>query len=182
MKSCLVVYYSRTGITQEVAQRIAAQCACESERIVDTRARRGVTGYLRSAYEALTNATPPIAATTRDPGDYELVILGAPVWAGRLAAPMRSYLHAHAGRLHAVAAFCTMGGSGGEAVLDEIAALCGKPLAARTALSDSDIKGGHDRERIAQLIRSATAAPERPVPWTGAPRHAADHTPKGSAL
>lgn len=178
MKTCLVVYYSRTGITQEVAQRIAAGCACESERIVDTRARRGVIGYLQCGYEALAHATPPIAPATRDPGDYALVILGSPVWAGRLASPMRSYLHAHAGRLHAVAAFCTMGGSGGEAVLDEIAALCGKPLVACMALADGDIRSGHDHERIGQFIRTtaaaAAAAPERPAPWTGAPWRAAE--------
>ena len=182
MKSCLVVYYSLTGITQGVAQRIAAQCACESERIVDIHPRRGVVGYLRSGYEALARTTPSIAPAARDPGDYGLVILGAPVWAGRLAAPMRSYLRAHAGRFRAAAAFCTMGGSGGEAVLDEIAALCGQPLTARIALSDSDIKGGHDRERIAQFIRSALAMPEQPVPWTGAPQRATDQAPKGSAL
>lgn len=182
MKSCLVVYYSLSGITQEVAQRIAVRCACESERIADTRARRGVPGYLRSCYEALARTTPSIAPATRDPGDYDVVILGSPVWVGRLAAPMRSYLHAHAGSFHAVAAFCTMGGSGGEAVLDEIAALCGKPLAARMALSDGDIKGGHDRERIAQFVRSAAAVPEQPMPWTGAPPRAADQARKGSAL
>lgn len=159
MKSCLVVYYSRTGITQEVAQRIAAGCACDVEPIRDTRPRDGVGGYLRSCYDALARKTPPIAPTARNPADYELVILGAPVWMGRLGAPMRSYLRAHAGRLPQVAAFCTMGGSGGDRALDEIAALCGKPLVARMALADREIKAERDRDKIGQFTRSAAAAP-----------------------
>ncbi|WP_413675536.1 flavodoxin family protein [Massilia cellulosiltytica] len=89
MKTCLVVYYSRTGITQEVAQRIAAECACDIEPIRDMRSRRGVAGYVRCCHEAFSHKTPAIAPMSRHPGDYELVILGAPVWVGRLSAPMR---------------------------------------------------------------------------------------------
>jgi flavodoxin len=159
MKSCLVVYYSHTGITQEVAQRIAAGCACDIEPIRDARPRQGVPGYLRSCYEALAHKTPPIAPMAGNPGDYELVILGAPVWVGRLSSPMRSFLHANAGRLPQVAAFCTMGGSGGDRALDQIAALCGKPLVARMALADREIKGERDRDKIGQFTRTAAAAP-----------------------
>jgi flavodoxin len=159
MKSCLVVYYSRTGITQEVAQRIAAGCACDIEPIRDMLPRDGVPGYLRCCYEAFARKTPPIAPIARNPGDYELVILGAPVWVGRLSSPMRSFIRANAARLPQVAAFCTMGGSGGDRALDEIAALCGKPLVARMALADREIKGERDRDKIGQFTRTAAAAP-----------------------
>jgi flavodoxin len=163
MKTCLVVYYSRTGITQEVAQRIAAECACDIEPIRDMRSRRGVAGYVRCCHEAFSHKTPAIAPMSRHPGDYELVILGAPVWVGRLSAPMRTYLHANAGRLPRVAAFCTMGGSGGDRALDDIAALCGRPLCARLALTDREIKTGQDADRIGRFIRAALAAASRPV-------------------
>jgi flavodoxin len=163
MKPCLVVYYSRTGITQEVATRIAAACACDIEPVRDVRPRTGWAGYLRSGHEAFACKTPPIAAMARNPDDYELVILGSPVWVGRLSAPMRSYVQANAARFRRVAAFCTMGGSGADKVLDEIAALCGKPLVARMALADREIKSGQDREKIGIFIQAATAAPSRPL-------------------
>lgn len=159
MKSCLVVYYSRTGITQAVASRIAAECGCDIDPIRETRTRRGLPGYLRSGYEALAGKLPPIESPARNPADYQLVILGTPVWAGRVSAPMRSYLHANAARLPRVAAFCTMGGSGGDKVLDEIAALCGKAPVARLALSDREIGGERDREKIGRFARGAAAAP-----------------------
>lgn len=163
MKSCLVIYYSRTGITQKVATRIAAQCACDIEPIRDMRSRRGLPGYLRCCHEALAKKTPPIAPGTANPDDYELVILGAPVWVGRLSSPMRSYLQANAGRVPQVAAFCTMGGSGGDRALDEIAALCGKPLAARMALPDREIESERGQEKIRRFIQEAAAAANRPI-------------------
>ena len=82
-----------------------------------------------------------------------------PVWAGRLSSPMRSYIHANAGRFRRLAAFCTMGGSGGETVLDEVAALCGKPLVARLVLSDTEIRQDRDRDKLGLFVRGAAAAP-----------------------
>ena len=163
MKPCLVIYYSRTGITQDVAMRIATACACDIEPIHDVRPRPGWAGYLRSAHEALTRKTPPITPMAKNPDDYELVILGTPVWVGRLSTPMRSYVQANAARFRQVAAFCTMGGSGSDNVLDEIAGLCGKPLVARLALADREIKSGRDREKIGTFVQTATAAPSRPL-------------------
>ena len=157
MKSCLVVYYSRTGITEGVASRIAADCACDTERLRDTRPRVGLLGYLRCIHEVITGKLPDILPTARNPADYELVILGSPVWAGRLCSPMRAYIRANAGRFRQVAAFCTMGGSGGDKVLDEIATLCGKPLIARLVLKNKEIHRGGQKEKIGHFTQGVAA-------------------------
>jgi flavodoxin len=163
MKPCLVIYYSRTGITRDVATRIATACACEIEPIRDTRPRLGWAGYLRSGREAFTRRTPSIAPMATNPADYGLLILGTPVWVGRLSAPMRSYIEANAALFPQVAAFCTMGGSGGDKVLDDIAALCGKPLVARLALADGEIKAGRDGNSIAEFVRATATASSQPA-------------------
>lgn len=155
MKSCLVVYFSRSGITGGVADRIAAECACDIERIHGTRPRAGLPGYLRSIYEAVTGKLPDILPLAGNPGDYELVILGTPVWAGHVSSPMRSFIQANASRFRQVAAFCTMGGSGGDKVLDEIAALCGKSLVARLVLTDKEIQGKGHQDKINLFTRRA---------------------------
>ena len=159
MKSCLVVYYSRTGNTERVASRIASACACDLEPIREARTRAGLPGYLRSCFEAITGKRPALLPGTRNAGDYELVILGTPVWAGRVSAPMRSYVLANRGRFHRTALFCTMGGSGGDKVLDELAALCGRPPVARLVLTDREIAGQRDNEKIGLFARGAAAAP-----------------------
>ncbi len=163
MKPCLVVYFSRTGITHQVASSIASRAACDIERLQESRQRSGALGFLRSAWESLRGKMPPLMPVTQDPGDYELVILGTPVWAGHVSSPMRSYLHAHAGRFNRIAAFCTMGGTGGDKVLDEIAALAGKPLVARIALTDDEIR----RERHEGKLRELAGAAARLSRATG---------------
>lgn len=159
MKSCLVVYYSRTGMTHEIASKIATDCGCDIEQIRDTRKRSGILGFLRCAYEAILGKMPNIIPTTKNPDDYGVVILGTPVWAARISSPMRSYIHENAGRFNKIAAFCTMGGSGGEKVLDEIAALCGKTPIARLALTDEEIQRNRYQEKFGLFTQGVLEAP-----------------------
>jgi hypothetical protein len=48
----LVVYYSRTGTTAELAEAIARATGADVERLVDTVARSGGLGFLRSLRDA----------------------------------------------------------------------------------------------------------------------------------
>jgi flavodoxin len=156
MAKVLVVYYSRTGYTRRVAGEIAAQCGADVEEIRDSVARSGILGYLRCGREAMRRQQPVIAAATRNPAGYDLVVVGTPVWAGTLASPVRSWLSAHSAEITRVAFFCTQGGSGQAKVLAELAALC-KPPVATLALTDSEIDRGRYAERLAQFVAALTA-------------------------
>lgn len=142
MNGVLTVYCSRTGFTRKIAEEIRARCGGQLEPIEDVRSRSGVFGYFRSAREALTKTAIEIRPGKLHPGDFDLVILGTPVWAGNIASPMRAYLTAHRGELKQVALFCTLGGSGAAKVLAEMAALCEHKPVATLAVTDADIKRG----------------------------------------
>ena len=133
---------SRTGVTRKIAGEIRGRCGGELEPIEDVRGRYGILGYFRSAREALKRSAAEIRPGKLDPGDFDLVILGTPVWAGHLSSPMRSYLTAHKGEFTHVAFFCTLGGSGAANVLAEMAALCERSPVATLAVTDADIKHG----------------------------------------
>lgn len=154
MKPCLVVCYSRTGMTRKLADRIVDACGADLEQISDLKTRIGPLGYLRSSYEAITKNLPGILAPAKNPADYELVILGTPVWAGKVSAPMRSYINQHRGSFKRIAAFCTMGGSGGDKTLNEIEALCGKPLIARLVLTDAEIQNDRYQDKVLTFAQS----------------------------
>jgi flavodoxin len=77
----LVVDYSRSGNTHDVAKAISRGCCADLERIHDERSRAGLWGYLRSAREALKQKPGHIRRPKHDPADYDLVVLGSPVWA-----------------------------------------------------------------------------------------------------
>jgi flavodoxin len=142
MGRVLTVYFSRTGATRKVAEEIQARCGGELEPIEDVRSRAGILGYLRSAREALQRIASEIRPATLQPGDFDLVILGTPVWAGHMSSPLRAYLDAHQRELKRVAFFCTLGGSGAANVFTELTALCERTPVATVAVTDAEIKQG----------------------------------------
>jgi flavodoxin len=164
----LVVCYSRGGTTLEVASRIAERCGADLELIKDRTPRDGLAGWLRSAFEAVLCRQPWIQPPRRAVGDYALVIVGTPVWAGRMASPVRSYLMRQQGRLRRVALFCTHGGRGGDKVLAEMEALCGRRARATLSLAARNLTAlGNDVE-LTTFVRRV--AGDRDAPTTsGAP-------------
>jgi flavodoxin len=152
MQRTLVVYFSRTGYTRKIAEEIAGRCGADVEAIEDVRARAGIFGYLRSAREAYKKRLIELRPAAKNPSDYDLVILGTPVWASNVSSPMRAYLTAHRGELKRVAAFCTQGGSGAEKVLSDMAELCGRKPVASLALNDGEIKRRGHTEKLDQFL------------------------------
>lgn len=159
MRSCLVVCYSRSGLTAKLGREIADSCGGDFELIREERDRRGPLGFLRGIWDSLRRKRPVILEPNRDAGDYALVILGAPVWAGRVASPMRSYILAHRERFHRVGLFCTMGGRGGNDALAEMAALCGKTPLAQVAVTDAEIAHDSYHGRLSPLLRQLPLPP-----------------------
>lgn len=142
MNHTLVVYYSRSGFTRKVAEQIARACDGEIEEIEEERSRAGAWGFLRSGIGALLKVLTPIQPAKNNPADFDVVVIGTPVWASNIATPVRTYLDQHEGQFKEVALFCTYGGSGAEKVLSDMKALAGKWPLATLALTDDEIKRG----------------------------------------
>lgn len=139
MKRILVVYYSRSGHTAFVAEQIARRCRADLVCIHDPTDRRGAVGYLRSAWEALLDTRPLIELDLCRPQDYDLVMVGTPVWFWNMSSPVRSFLHRYGRRCAQIALFCTYGGSGQERVMDSMERLCKQPAVARLALTERQV-------------------------------------------
>jgi flavodoxin len=158
MKKTLVVCYTLTGMSGGIAHTIAHGLGAELELLDDTSERGGPLGYLRSGLEAIARGLPTIRAR-RAPGDYELVVVGTPVWAGTMSSPMRSYLFMHRGQFSELACFCTSTGYGAESTLAEMQALADVDAVATLSVTERDIVAGrHDtsvRDFIAALRRAA---------------------------
>lgn len=147
----LVVCYSRGGTTFEVAKYVAEALDADLERIEDSSPRKGLTGYVRSAVEAIAKGLPTIR-TLRDPRDYDFVVLGTPVWAGTLASPVRSYLTAHPGKIRLAGCFTVMSAMGGEEVVHELQLACGENSGPNCVLTDLDVKRERYREKCAPFL------------------------------
>ena len=151
MKSCLIVYYSRTGVTDQAAHALAAACGADIEALQPLRSYRNAGGFLRAVWDAVRRIPAPIAATQRHPSDYPFIVLGTPVWAGHVSAPMRSYIEQQRQHFHRLGLFCTMGGRGGDDALDEMAALCHQEPIARLCLREHEVRSGHHIEQLTAL-------------------------------
>lgn len=155
----LVVFYSLGGTTRRVAQELAEKLGADLDEIEDANPRKGVFGYVRSAVEAVTRGLPSIR-WRKDPRDYELVVLGTPVWTGAMASPMRAYLFLHQPHLLArVAFFCTQGGRGAAQTLREMMAVTGVEHAKSLVLLEGDVGAGKHHERLASFAASLDAKP-----------------------
>lgn len=143
----LVVFYTRSGVTRKVADEIKKLLSCDIEEIEDQVDRKGVIGFIKSGAAARKGRSTPIAPPKNDASDYDTVIIGTPVWAGRVSCAVRAYIEANREKFKNVAFFATMGGSGDSGAFADMEALCKKsPVAKLTVLSRKVKNLGYEEE------------------------------------
>ncbi len=117
----LVVYYSKTGKTKEIAHSIANELADGNEvkmrRIKMKTERNLLATYLLDAKKAIKREKPEIEVTDYDHTDYEFIFLGTPVWSAKPAPAINTYLDRSDFKDKKVALFVTLGMTGGEKVV-----------------------------------------------------------------
>ena len=160
MSKILVVYYSRTGMTKKVAEKIKEKLnlaspagGCDVEEIISEKNRSGVIGYVICGREATLKILGEIKPIVINPLDYDLVVIGTPVWAWNISSPIRSYLENNKDKFKKIAGFCTMGGDGNKQVFAEIEKICGKKLVAQLALKTKEVLSDNFSEKLESFIK-----------------------------
>jgi flavodoxin len=122
----LVVYFSRTGSTREIAGQI-------HERIGGDLLEIQTVDPYPADYDAVTRQAkeelksgykPPLKTRVENIGDYDLVFIGSPNWWSTISAPVKAFLSEYDFSGKTIAPFITHLGSGlGRSVAD-VKALC----------------------------------------------------------
>ena len=115
MKS-LVVYYSRSGNTRFVAEKISQKIGGDIEEIIDKKRRKGPLGFVIGGFDATIGTKTDIAEMKKSPRDYDLIVVGTPMWNKRITPAVRTYLEDNKFSEKRVALFCTNNGSQSERV------------------------------------------------------------------
>jgi flavodoxin len=89
----LVIYYTRTGNAKFIAEIVAAELGADIEEIIDLKNRQGTFGWLSSGRDATGEKETEIVQTKRNPTDYDLIIIGQPIWAGSPTPAIRTYVN-----------------------------------------------------------------------------------------
>jgi flavodoxin len=105
----LIVYYSKTGNTKYVAQKIAEQLNGELSEISDKKNRKGKLNFVKSGYESIRKKLTEIEVNKKI-DDYDFVIVGSPVWAGKIPPATRTFLVKNDFNNKKIAFFVTIGG------------------------------------------------------------------------
>ncbi len=148
----LVVYYSRSGTTRKLAERIARSLGADLEELADRTDRHGILGYLRSGRDAWKQRLTQLAPLAVDPTAYDLVIVGSPVWNMSLSVPVRTFLADHGKQLRSVAFFCTMGDRGSTRVFRQMTELCRQAPVATFARTEHELASPEQQTAIASFV------------------------------
>lgn len=115
----LVVYYSLTGHTKEIAQQIAAKTKADVFVIETTEAYSSPTVYMKSKKELADKNYPAIKTENMpNPQDYDTVLVGGPVWWYTMAPALYTYLQSTDFGGVRVAPFSTQGSNFGSFFAD----------------------------------------------------------------
>ncbi len=136
----LVVYYSRTGTTKKAAEIAAKELNADIEEIVDDIKRRGIWGYIKSGSHAIRKKLTKIEKLEKDAKDYDLIIIGSPVWANNMPPAIRTYLKNNNLENKKVAILITYGGSGEKSTAEEIKKLIKAEFIGEIMIKQMDMK------------------------------------------
>lgn len=150
--SILVAYYSRTDITKKVADEIANRLNADSEEIISEVKYDGKIGYARAGKDGMTAKIIKIGDLKYDPSNYDMVYLGVPVWAGKAANPMISYIKQNEGKFNNVKFFVTAGSSGFESAFKQMEEFVGKSPLKTLSLTTKEVKKGEYMEKLASFL------------------------------
>ena len=111
----LVVFYSKTGNARWVAQIIATQDGGDICEVFENRRSR-ILDLLKTELNSVRGKEAKLKSTRRSLADYDLIIVGTPVWANRPTPAIIKYLQKNNLTGKNVAVFFTQGNKKPQAI------------------------------------------------------------------
>jgi flavodoxin len=151
----VVVFYSYDRNCTFVAEQIKTQLNADLIQIQmqDDKRRRGFAKFFWGGGMVFMKKKPPLKPYTFDPAAYDLIILGAPVWAGSPAPPLKTLLSQTAISGKKIALFVCHGGGKGNALGKLKAMLGGNEIVAEADFKEP-LRNSEEAERqIADWVK-----------------------------
>lgn len=136
----LVVYYSSSGITEKIGGLLAVALEADQEKLVDKKERKGVWNYLVAAKDAMMKYETEIEPPKYDPSEYDLVIIGTPVWAWTMTPAVRTYILKNKDKFKNLIFFTTSGGTTYDKVVPEMETISGKKSILSNGFFEKEVK------------------------------------------
>lgn len=113
-ENVLIVYFSTTGTTKSVAKKIQKETNGTLIRLQPQKAyTKNYSKFLDVAMdEQESDKRPALATTIKNIKQYDIILLGFPIWHGKEPMLVRTFLEKHNLSGKTILPFCTSGGSG----------------------------------------------------------------------
>lgn len=86
-----VVYFTRTGTSRRVAEKIAGKLSCKAIEITDNMDWKGPLGFVKGGFYATKNKPVTIQVNGEIQESKPLIVV-SPLWAGKIAPAMETFL------------------------------------------------------------------------------------------
>ena len=134
----------------DIALTIAEKLNADIEQIIDLKKRKGPLVYLISSKDAVFKKLTKIKPIEKTPQNYDLVVIGTPIWASNMTPAIRTYLTN--AKIKKAAFFCTCEGTDTRrAFTDMHELIIDAKLVATLRLTIADIKKGK-QEKIDEFV------------------------------
>jgi flavodoxin len=157
----LIVYYSYDGNSAFIAQELKSALGADCLRLepADEKRRKGLVKIVWGATQVLSKRFPELKPFDCRLDDYDLIVLGTPVWAGSPAPALQSFLQKTALQGKKIGVFVCHAGGKGDAVGKLKAAL----PSGNTVVAEADFQnplqgqGGELKAKIESFAKALKA-------------------------
>ena len=91
MKNYKVLFFTRTGNSKRIAEKLADKLSCQIIEVTDNMNWNGILGFIKGGYYASRDKVVVIK-TNPELVDYDELIVVSPLWAGKLAPDIKELL------------------------------------------------------------------------------------------
>jgi flavodoxin len=146
----IIVYYSRTGTTKIVGDYLAEKLNCPTIELIDLTKRIGPLAYIFGGKDAMQRKLTQIEKVKENVFEYDLVIIGTPVWGSNITPAVRTFLTLNPAKK--VAFFCTAGGNNVGLTFHEMEKLTATPKAT-LALTTFEVRNNKFKEKVEEFAK-----------------------------
>lgn len=150
-----VIYYSLTGNTVAAASYVAEQMGADLFRIelVKPMPESFNKQILTGGMMVTLGLTPAIKGVPENIGEYDEIVVGTPIWAGKACAPINTLLRKYKIADKVTAVFTLSGGGDNDKCIPALQKLL-KNLQVNVALADRKLEDAakHNAEKLAAFV------------------------------
>ncbi len=122
------------------------------EEISDKKNRSGIIGWLSAGRDAGRKSLTELNGISKDPSNYDLVIIGTPTWNDTISTPIRTYIDHFKRQLTNVAFFTTQDSLETSTLRDMENLLGVNPIASIALNKRSDVESGDYLEKVDEFL------------------------------